>query len=70
MQREKYYINEAWNTLLATRWQLLLVRIFGRKRITRSIDGDVILREWRGKLYFVGFVRPNASLSGGRRPSA
>lgn len=45
----------ALHTLTATRWTLLMARLFGRKRVTHDGDYRVTSYLWRGKLYLTDF---------------
>ena len=57
--RQKFFVNEAWNTVCAKWWERWCATIFGRRCVMQSDDGTVYLREWRGKLYFMRYVPPN-----------
>lgn len=59
----KYFVAEAWTTLTAKWWELWCATLFGRRRVVRSEDGTVYLREWRGRTYFMRHVPPNDLIS-------
>ena len=45
----------AVRTLLVSRWELLLARLFGRKIVTEDCGKRVVCRLWRGRLYMIDF---------------
>lgn len=47
------YAKEALNTVIATRWQLFLARLFGKTII--GVDGRARchMKQWRGKTYLI-----------------
>lgn len=51
-------LKDAKNASIAAGWEGLLARIFGKTVI--GMDGDVcvLLKEWRGKLYFIKVYSP------------
>lgn len=53
------FTHEAMNTLRASRWTLLMARLFGKKFVHHEADGDrtwrVTCYEWRGCMYMTDF---------------
>jgi len=48
------HLNAALQTTRASRWELLLVRLFGASRVETDDDGrNVVLRKWRGRSYMI-----------------
>ena len=44
---------EAVNTLTASRWTLLLARLFGKVSTDQQLGKTLTVSEWRGKTYIL-----------------
>jgi hypothetical protein len=51
------YAPEAIQTLAASRWTLMLAKIFGEKIIGEDRGCVAVMYRWRGKTYLTEFVR-------------
>lgn len=52
------YFKEAFATITASRWTLLMARLFGKKRFGHDGKYAVKLSFWRGKYYLLEFKEP------------
>lgn len=39
------------NTITASKWEMFLSKLFGKRHETKSVDGYVVAYTWRGKIY-------------------
>lgn len=62
------HFKAACNTMVASRWQIWLARILGRKVVGVDIwageRSEVTMYEWRGKFYLTNVKRSAATYSG------
>lgn len=63
---------EALNTLHASRWKLLMARLFGQKFVHHEADGAntwrVVCYEWRGHMYMTDFRKVSGTLTRQHHP--
>lgn len=45
----------ALRTLRASRWEMMMARLFGRKIVTEDCGKRVVCRRWRGRIYMTDF---------------
>jgi hypothetical protein len=56
-QGRKMNLQAAINTMRATFFEMLLVRLFGSRREEHDLDGKATIATFRGKKYLVDYLR-------------
>ena len=51
----QFHLPEAINTLNASRWTLLVAKLFGKRHCERQLGKTLTMYEWRGRYYIRDF---------------
>jgi hypothetical protein len=55
--RTKMNLQAAINTFQATTFEMLLVRLFGKRRTEKDLNGELTIATFRGKEYLIDYLR-------------